>query len=243
MLAIPAIDLKDGQVVRLFQGKFDSQTTYAEKPEEVAKRFEEEGAKRIHLVDLDGALKGTPKNQSAVERILKKVRVPCEIGGGIRSLDVAEEYLRMGLSWVILGTKACLDRGFLKEAVGEFKEKVILGLDAKDGLIATDGWTKVTKEKAAGFAVEAEKIGVRQIIYTDISKDGALKGPNLSEIENLAKSIRADVIASGGIGSLKDIEALRKLKQPNISGVIVGKAIYEKKFSVSELVKACSQNA
>lgn len=243
MIPIPAIDLKDGRVVRLLQGNFKEEKVYFEKAEEVAKLFESEGAARLHVVDLDGALKGEPKNFIEIEQILKAVRMPVEVGGGIRDLETCVRYFEMGVRWVILGTKACLDKGFLREAVEEFGEKIILGIDALNGYIATDAWTKVTKIKAVDFIKEIEGLGVRQAIYTDISKDGALVGPNVEQIKHLSENVKMDVIASGGIGSLADLKKLIALKQKNISGVIIGKALYEKKFNLKEAVDLCLQNA
>ena len=243
MIPIPAIDLKDGKVVRLLHGNFKEEKIYFDGPESIAARFREGGATRIHVVDLDGALKGKPANLDSIERIIKESRVPIEVGGGIRNLEIAETYFEMGVSWVILGTKACLDQGFLKEALSEFGERIILGLDALNGLIATDGWTRVTKISAVELAKQAEKLGAKTIIYTDISKDGALKGPNLPEVAAIADAVSVNVIASGGIGSLADLKALTQLKRKNISGVIIGKALYENKFTLPEAIKTCLPNA
>ncbi len=243
MIPIPAIDLKDGKVVRLLHGNFKEEKVYFDGPEIIAKRFENDGAARIHVVDLDGALKGKPKNKALIEEILKVVKTPLEVGGGIRSLETAEDYFAMGISWVILGTKACLDPGFMEEALCEFKEKVIVGIDALDGFIATDGWTKTTKIRAVDLAKQVEALGGKTIIYTDISKDGALQGPNLKEVTHMASNLGIDVIASGGVGALKDVQALLDLKKKNISGVIIGKALYENKFTLKDAIGLCSQNA
>ena len=242
MQIIPAIDLKDGKVVRLLQGRFDEEKVYDESPESIAKRFESEGAGRIHVVDLDGALHGAPKNRGLVESIIQAVKIPVEVGGGIRSIEDADAYLKLGARWVIFGTKACLDMGFLKEALAEFGESAIIGIDAKDGFVAVDGWTKVLSIKALELAREVEKKRGRTIIYTDISKDGALKGPNLSQVDELSNAVRVSIIASGGVGCLDDLKSLRDLGKKNLSGVIVGKAIYEKKFTVAEAVQ-CLQSA
>ncbi len=239
MIPIPAIDLKNKKVVRLLRGDFKEEKIYSESPEKVAKHFEEAGARRLHVVDLDGALHGTPKNKSSVETILKQVKIPIEIGGGIRSLESAEDYLKMGAAWVILGTQACLDKGFMKEAILEFKEKTIIGVDAQDGWVAAKGWTSVTKTRASDFAKEVQSIGGKTVIYTDISKDGALKGPNLEGIKNLSQGLSIDVIASGGIGSLSDLKSIAVLGQKNIIGAIIGKALYENRFSLKEAVKIC----
>lgn len=222
-------------------GDFKAEKIYDEDAAVVAGRFETEGASRIHVVDLDGALKGEPKNLKSVEAILRTVRTPIEVGGGIRSLDTAKRYLGMGVRWVIFGTKACLDQGFLREAVAEFRDRAIIGIDALDGHIATDGWTKVTPIKAVDLALQVQAAGGSTVIYTDISKDGALKGPNVQEIDRLSGAVTLDVIASGGIGSLADLKALLALKRKNLSGVIIGKALYEKKFSVGDAVTTCLQ--
>lgn len=242
MIPIPAIDLRGGQVVRLLQGDYRKETVYSDKPGTIAREFENDGAERIHVVDLDGALKGAPANFASVEEILKTVRVPVEIGGGIRDLKYVARYLDMGVRWVILGTKACLDEGFMREAIREYSDRVIIGIDAKDGWVATDGWTRVTQQEAAAMARSVQSLGGKSVIYTDISKDGALAGPNLDAIRKLAGELTIDVIASGGIGSLKDLEALNRLNLRNVSGVIIGKALYEKKFTVKEAIR-CLRNA
>jgi phosphoribosylformimino-5-aminoimidazole carboxamide ribotide isomerase len=241
MIPIPAIDLKGGKVVRLLHGNFKEEKVYFDKPETVAKRFEEDGAARIHVVDLDGALEGRPKNFDCVEAILKRVKTPIQAGGGVRSIKTAQNYLEMGVSWVVFGTKACLDTGFMREAIAELKHKAIIGIDALDGFVATDGWTKITKIRAIDLAKDVEALGGKTIIYTDISKDGALQGVNLKEIQALSQAVSVNVVASGGVSSLKDVEALRDLKQKNIAGVIIGKALYENKLQLKDAVKACLQ--
>ncbi len=243
MIPIPAIDLKGGRVVRLFQGDFSKEVVYPMEPDKIAARFEAEGAKRLHVVDLDGALYGEPKNQVLIEKILKSVKIPVEVGGGIRDLPQIEKYLKIGVHWVILGTKAGLDAGFLKDILTTFGDKIIIGIDARDGKVSTDGWTKVLDLNAMDFAKKVEQFGGKTIIYTDISKDGALMGPNLKQIEELCSSIQVNVIASGGIGGLDDFKALKKLNKKNLIGVITGKALYENKFSLSQAVEACLPSA
>ena len=178
MIPIPAIDLKDGRVVRLLQGDFEKEVVYPQRAEDMARQFEQDGARRIHVVDLDGALKGEPKNQTLVEKILKAVKVPIELGGGIRDMKQAERYLAMGVRWIIFGTKASLDPGFLREALSALGERAIIGIDARDGQVATDGWTNVLALEAMEMAERVEALGGKTVIYTDISRDGALKGPN-----------------------------------------------------------------
>ncbi len=242
MIPIPAIDLKNGKVVRLLQGNFNEEKVYPETPAVIAKRFEEAGAARIHVVDLDGALGGQPKNLNLVEAIVRSVKTPVQVGGGVRSLKTAEMYFQLGVSWVIFGTQACLDPGFLKEVIAEFKDRAIVGIDALSGFVATDGWTKVTRVKAVDLAKNVESLGAKTAIYTDISKDGALGGLNLKEIDALSRSVSMNVIASGGVSSLDDIQALMGLRQKNIAGVIIGKALYENKIQLKDAVKLCSQN-
>ncbi len=243
MIPIPAIDLKDGKVVRLLHGNFKEEKVYTVRPEDVARGYEASGAQRIHVVDLDGALKGVPANLDLIEKIIRSVQIPVEVGGGIRDLKTAGRFFEMGVRWAILGTKACLDRGFMTEAAQEYKDKVIVGMDALGGMIATDGWTKVTRIKATDLAKDFEKAGGRTIIYTDIAKDGALKGPNLKEVAVMCDEVKIDIIASGGVGSLDDLKNLSKLGKNNLKGVIIGKALYENAFSLTDAVKLCLQNA
>ena len=240
MIPIPAIDIKHGKVVRLLQGDFKEEKIYFDSPDKVAKNFEEQGAQRIHIVDLEGALRGKPGNQGSIEKILRNVKTPVEVGGGIRNLDTVREYLSMGARWVILGTKASMDKGFMREAFAEFKQKVIIGIDAMNGFIATDGWTHITKVRAAEFAKEVETAGGKTIIYTDISKDGMLQGPNLKEIKKMSQSLNISLIASGGVHALEDLTQLAALGEKNISGVIIGKALYENKFTLKDAIRACS---
>lgn len=240
MIPIPAIDLKDGNVVRLLHGNFKEEKIYTADAGAVARRFIEDGARRLHVVDLDGALKGKPSNLSSVEKIMASVgHVPVEVGGGVRSLDVAETYFSMGVRWVVLGTKACLDQGFLREAASEYGDKVIIGIDARDGLVATDGWTKITTLKATDLCAQARAAGAKCVIYTDISRDGALQGPNLKGLDAFAETAGLEVIASGGVSCLADVKAIAELKRPNVTGVIIGKALYENKLRLSDAVKQC----
>lgn len=242
MIPIPAIDLKNEKVVRLLRGNFDEEKIYSDDAAKTAKHFEDSGAQRIHIIDLDGALKGKPRNLKSIEAILGAVQVPVELGGGIRTLKQAERYLRMGIRWVIFGTQACLDAGFVREALAGFGEKAIIGIDALGGLIATDGWTKIRSERAVDLVKRLETLGVQTVIYTDIAKDGTLTGPNLTEIENICRSVSIDVIASGGVRSTQDLGDLARLGQKNILGVIIGKALYENRFTLEEAAKACLQN-
>lgn len=243
MIPIPAIDLRGGKAVRLYKGDFAQETVYADAPADVAADFESQGAQRLHLVDLDGALGGKPVNLDVVRAILDRVRMPAEFGGGLRDLRTAEQVLRQGVRWVIFGTKACLDAGFLKEVLAELGERAIIGIDAVKGRVATDGWTRITDHSARGLAESVLRGGGRTIIYTDIDRDGALQGPNLRELEALLGLEGAEIIASGGVSSLADLESLSALKRKNLVGAIIGKALYEKKFSLKDAVRTCLPSA
>lgn len=243
MIPIPAIDLRGGKAVRLYKGDFARETVYADVPADVATDFESQGARRLHVVDLDGALAGKPVNLDAVRVILDRVSMPVELGGGLRDLRAAEEVLRLGVRWVIFGTKACLDAGFLKEALRELGERAIIGIDAVKGRVATDGWMRITDLGARSLAESVLQNGGRTIIYTDIDRDGALQGPNLRELESLLGLEGAEIIASGGVSSLADLEALSALNRRNLVGAIIGKALYEKKFSLKDAVRTCLPSA
>ncbi|MBU5449806.1 1-(5-phosphoribosyl)-5-[(5-phosphoribosylamino)methylideneamino]imidazole-4-carboxamide isomerase [Acetivibrio sp. MSJd-27] len=234
MIIYPAIDIKDGKCVRLYKGDYDKVTVYNENPLEVAQGFAEAGAEFIHLVDLDGARDGESKNKEILFEIAEKMPVPVQTGGGIRSLETVRDYLFHGVQRVILGTSAIQDKGFLELAVEEFGEKIVVGIDAKDGFVAYSGWEKLSTSRAVEFAKEAEAIGVRTIVYTDIATDGTLQGPNFKEMAQMAHSVGMNVIASGGVSCLEDIE---KLKETGVKGVIVGKAIYTGNVELKEAIR------
>ena len=227
MLLIPAIDLKDGQCVRLKQGDMDQSTTFGD-PADMARKWLEAGARRLHLVDLNGAFAGQPKNLAAIKAILKAVdgEIPVQLGGGIRDLDTIEKYLDAGLEYVIIGTAAVKNPGFLQDACSAFGGHIIVGLDAKDGKVAVDGWSKLTGQDVIPTAKRFEDWGVESIIYTDIGRDGMLTGINIDATVNLAQSLKIPVIASGGLAGMADIEALCKVEDEGIEGVICGRAIY-----------------
>jgi phosphoribosylformimino-5-aminoimidazole carboxamide ribotide isomerase len=209
MLLIPAIDLKDGQCVRLQQGDMNASTTFGEDPAAMARRWLDAGARRLHLVDLNGAFAGKPVNEGAIKAILKEVgRDPCPAGGGIRDLDTIERYLDDGLSYVIIGTAAVKNPGFLRDACTAFGGHIIVGLDAKDGKVATDGWSKLTGHEVVDLAKKFEDYGVEAVIYTDIGRDGMLTGINIDATVKLAQALSIPVIASGGLSNMADIEAL-----------------------------------
>ncbi len=228
MLLIPAIDLKDGHCVRLKQGDMAQSTTFSEEPAVMARNWVEQGARRLHLVDLNGAFAGHPKNEMAIRKILKAVgsEVDVQLGGGIRDLDTIERYLDAGLRYVIIGTAAVKNPGFLQDACTAFGGHIIVGLDARDGKVATDGWSKLTRHDVVDLAKKFEDYGVEGIIYTDIGRDGMLSGINIEATVKLAQALKIPVIASGGLSSIADIEALCEVQDQGIEGVICGRAIY-----------------
>lgn len=229
MLLIPAIDLKDGHCVRLKQGEMDDATVFSDNPGQMARHWLDLGARRLHLVDLNGAFAGKPKNGAAIRDIIDEVGddIPVQLGGGIRDLDTIESYLDMGISYVIIGTAAVKNPGFLHDACGAFPGHIIVGLDAKDGKVAVDGWSKMTGHDVVDLAKKYEDYGVEAVIYTDIGRDGMLSGVNIEATVRLARALRIPVIASGGIASLADIDALCAVEHEGISGAITGRAIYE----------------
>ena len=228
MLLIPAIDLKDGHCVRLEQGDMSMSTTVGQDPAAMARRWVEAGARRLHLVDLNGAFAGKPVNESAVKSILQAVGgvIPVQLGGGIRDLDTIERYLDDGLSFIIIGTAAVKSPGFLKDACSAFGGHIIVGLDAKDGKVATDGWSKLTGHEVIDLARKFQDYGVEGVIYTDIGRDGMLTGINIEATVKLAQALTIPVFASGGLSGLTDIEALCAVQGDGIEGVICGRSIY-----------------
>jgi phosphoribosylformimino-5-aminoimidazole carboxamide ribotide isomerase len=228
MLLIPAIDLKDGQCVRLEQGDMNASTTFGLDPAAMARRWLDAGARRLHLVDLNGAFAGKPVNEGAIKAILKEVGddIPVQLGGGIRDLDTIERYLDDGISYVIIGTAAVKNPGFLKDACSAFGGHIIVGLDAKDGKVATDGWSKLTGHEVVDLAKKFEDYGVEGVIYTDIGRDGMLTGINIEATVKLAQALSIPVVASGGLSGMADIEALCAVEREGVEGVICGRSIY-----------------
>jgi len=228
MLLIPAIDLKDGHCVRLEQGEMSSSTSFGDDPAAMARRWLEAGARRLHLVDLNGAFAGKPVNESAVKAIIKEVgnEIPIQLGGGIRDLDTIERYLDDGLSYIIIGTAAVKSPGFLKDACTAFGGHIIVGLDAKDGKVATDGWSKLTGHEVVDLALKFQDYGVEGVIYTDIGRDGMLTGINIEATVKLAQALTIPVIASGGLSGMTDIEKLCAAEDEGVEGVICGRSIY-----------------
>ncbi|MBP7580090.1 MULTISPECIES: 1-(5-phosphoribosyl)-5-[(5-phosphoribosylamino)methylideneamino]imidazole-4-carboxamide isomerase [Vogesella] len=229
MLLIPAIDLKDGQCVRLKQGVMSDATVFSDDPVKVALHWRDQGARRLHLVDLNGAFAGKPKNLSVIRDILAAVGddMPVQLGGGIRDLDTIEKYFDLGLKYVIIGTAAVKNPGFLHDACDAFPGQVIVGLDAKDGMVAIDGWAKVTAHNVIDLAKRFEDYGVNSVIYTDIGRDGMMNGVNIEATVKLAQALTVPVIASGGLTDLEDVRKLCEVEAEGIEGAITGRAIYE----------------
>lgn len=235
MRIYPAIDIKDGQCVRLFKGQFSDVTVYGNSPAEMAKKWEAQGGEYIHVVDLDGALKGHGVNAEKIKEICRSVNVPVQTGGGIRTMEDIEAKLACGIDRVIIGTKAVADSEFVKRAVDKYGRKIVIGIDAKDGMAAVEGWEKTSNFTAIEFAEKMVSIGVGTIIYTDIATDGTLAGPNVSAMAEMAGAVNADIIASGGVGSL---EHIKSLVPAGVDGVIVGKALYTDKVNLTEAIRA-----
>lgn len=236
MIVIPAIDLKDGVCVRLEQGLMDRDTVFNENPAAQALDWQRQGAELLHIVDLDGAFAGEPRNRAAIEAILGAISIPAQLGGGIRDMETIRAYLSMGLSRVIIGTAAQRNPELVREACAEFPGQIVVGIDAKDGMVAVQGWAEVTGISAVDLAKKFEDCGVSAIIYTDISRDGMLQGPNLEATRLLAESVGIPVIASGGVSSLKDIENLMAIEASGVTGVITGKAVYTGAIRLSEAI-------
>lgn len=233
MIIYPAIDVKDGKCVRLVQGRFDDVTVYSSHPWEMAKKFEQMGAEYLHVVDLDGARMGEPQNINIISDMAVKLGIPVQLGGGIRSIEMIEIILCKGIHRVILGTSAVKDPELVKKAIKAFGNNLAVAIDAKDGMVAIEGWAKTSEFTAIGFAKKMEEYGAKTIIYTDISRDGMLNGPNLKAMEDMTKAVGIDVIASGGIRNLQDIKNLKEL---GVSGAIVGKAIYTGDIDLKEAI-------
>jgi len=245
MLIIPAIDLKDGHCVRLEQGDMRKVTVFSEDPSSMAAQWAERGARRLHVVDLNGAHQGKPINEQAVKDIIASVDsdVPVQLGGGIRDLDTIERYLDDGVSFVIIGTAAVKNPGFLHEACDAFPGHIIVGLDAKDGKVATDGWSRLTKHDVIDLAKRFQDYGVEAVIYTDIGRDGMMTGVNIDATVRLAQALAIPVIASGGLNSLDDVRRLCEVEAEGITGAITGRAIYEGTLDFAEALKVASGEA
>lgn len=236
MIVIPAIDLKEGKCVRLEQGLMDKDTVFNDNPGAQALLWEQQGAELLHIVDLDGAFAGQPKNKGAIEAILKAITIPAQLGGGIRDIKTIEAYLSLGLSRVIIGTAAQRDPELVREACVKFPGRIVVGIDAKNGMVAVQGWAELTDSTAIDLARKFEDFGVAAVIYTDIARDGMLQGPNLEATKELAEAVSIPIIASGGVSTLRDIENLMMIESSGISGVITGKAVYTGAIKLNEAI-------
>ena len=242
MQVIPAIDLKEGKCVRLRQGKMDDSTVFSDSPVDVASQWVNQGAKRLHLVDLDGAFAGKPVNADIVHAIANKhPDLVLQIGGGVRNSETISAYIDAGVQFVIIGTRAVNEPSFVGEVAGQFRKNIIVGLDAKDGLVATDGWAKVSDVNVVDLAKQFQGDGVQSIIYTDIARDGMMQGVNLDATKRLAEAIDIPVIASGGVTNMTDIEQLVTIESSGVEGVITGRAIYEGTLDFAEAQAFCQQ--
>ncbi len=233
MIIFPAIDIRGGKCVRLEQGDYNKETVYGDSPVEMAQLWQAKGAEYIHIVDLDGAKSGMSENAQAIQDIAKNVNIPIQVGGGIRSLDIIEQYTSFGVDRIIIGTAAIDNLTFLSEATDVYKEKIAVSLDARNGRLATDGWTDTSTVRARDILPTLEEIGVQTIVYTDIAKDGMLKGPNVAELTKMNEATSMNVIASGGVTTTEDIAALKQL---DLYGAIVGKALYDGKVTFEQIV-------
>jgi phosphoribosylformimino-5-aminoimidazole carboxamide ribotide isomerase len=236
MIVIPAIDLKEGKCVRLEQGLMEKDTVFSDNPGAQAREWQDQGAELLHIVDLDGAFAGKPKNRGAIEAILNAITIPAQLGGGIRDIATIEAYLSLGLSRVIIGTAAQRNPELVREACAKFPGQIVVGIDAKNGMVAVQGWAEVTDITAIELARKFQDFGVAALIYTDIARDGMLMGPNLEATKALAEAVSIPVIASGGVSSLKDIENLMEIESCGVSGVITGKAVYTGAIKLGEAI-------
>ena len=237
MIIFPAIDIKDGKCVRLIKGDFNQMTSYKNSPFDQAKIYSQSGFRNIHIVDLDGALQGKSSNSNIIKEILKNFKLKIQIGGGIRTLDDIDNWIKSGVDKIIIGTAAIENKNLLKTACKQFKNKIALALDVKDGFIFLSGWKKQTNILAADFVKEIENYGVSRIIYTDINKDGTKKGPSIKDTIELSNKAKIPFIISGGISSIEDIKKIKTLNNANIEGLIVGKSIYDGDIKINELAK------
>ncbi len=238
MTIIPAIDLREGKCVRLMQGDFGRMTVYSVRPAEVAEKWQEKGAERIHVVDLDGSRAGVPRNRDVIEEILQKVSVPVQVGGGIRNIETVKSYIEAGVRWVILGTATLKDRDFVVEACRLFGGKIILGIDGRDGKVAVEAWTEKSARSVEEVAASYRDVDLAAVIYTDIGRDGMERGVNVEATRRLAGTVGVPVIASGGVANLEDIKRIKTLERYGVVGVVVGKALYSGALSLEEAIEA-----
>jgi phosphoribosylformimino-5-aminoimidazole carboxamide ribotide isomerase len=237
MLIIPAVDIKEGRCVRLLQGRRDSETVFSDDPSAMAARWEAEGAQLLHVVDLDGAFEQGPQNVESIERIVNKIDIPIELGGGIRTMDAISMYLDLGVARVIVGTEAIRNPGLIEDACRIYPGKIMVSIDARDGMVAVDGWTETSEREAIAVAKEFEGCGLAAIVFTDIQKDGMETGPSIGQTKALAEGVTTPVIASGGVSNIDDIRALLRLQDVGVEGVIIGRALYSESLSLKDALE------
>ena len=238
MLLIPAIDLKNGRCVRLLQGEADTETVYSDDPAAMARSFEDAGAKRLHLVDLDGAFREQGTNFDSIRSILRTISIPVQLGGGLRTADDVERMLKLGVSSVIIGTMAVKNPDVFEDIIKHFSgEQIILGIDARNRKVAIEGWQEGTEIYDVDFALHWKKVGIQRVVFTDIARDGMLSGPNMEALRNFARGTGLKIVASGGVSSMEDLELLKTLEEDGVDQVISGKAIYEGKLDLKEIFK------
>jgi phosphoribosylformimino-5-aminoimidazole carboxamide ribotide isomerase len=242
MLIIPAVDIKGGRCVRLLQGRQDSETVFADDPSAMAARWEEEGAQMLHVIDLDGAFKKSPQNIKAIEHILDSVHIPIQLGGGIRNMETVSMFLNLGVSRVILGTEAIRNSRLVEEACQGFPDRIMVGIDARKGLVAVEGWTETTEQEVIEVATRFEGLRLAGIVFTDIHKDGMRTGPNIEETKRMAESVSTPIIASGGVADINDIRALAALEPVGVVGIITGRALYEGTLRLREALEVAGGN-
>lgn len=242
MIVIPAVDIKDGRCVRLLQGRMDAETVFSDDPSDMARQWADQGAELIHVVDLDGAVKKQPRNLPAIEKIVKSVQVPIQVGGGIRDVNTVRMYLDSGVAKVVIGSGAVNNPEMVAAVCREFPEQIVLGIDARDGNVAIEGWTETTDVSAIDLAGQFEGIGLSAINFTDISRDGMRTGPNIPAIRQFAEAVNIAVVASGGVSVIADIQALADIQHLGITGVIVGRALYEGDVHLPEAIAVAAKN-
>jgi phosphoribosylformimino-5-aminoimidazole carboxamide ribotide isomerase len=240
MLIIPAVDIKEGRCVRLLQGREDSETVFSDDPSAMAARWEEEGAELVHVVDLDGAFRKRPQNVEAVKRILDRIHIPIQLGGGIRNMETISTFLELGVARVILGTEAMKNPSLVEQACKTFPGKIMVGIDARNGMVAIEGWTETTEKRAVEMAKSFEGLELAGIIFTDIHKDGMQTGPNINETQRMAESVSTPIIASGGVGDINDIKALLRLEPRGVMGIITGRALYDGSLDLKQALEVAA---
>jgi phosphoribosylformimino-5-aminoimidazole carboxamide ribotide isomerase len=237
MIIIPAIDIKGGKCVRLLQGRMDAETVFSNDPAAMGVRWQKEGAQLLHVVDLDGAVEKQPKNLGIIAEIVHRLSIPVQVGGGIRDLETIRMYLNQGVDRVVIGTESVRNPGLVKNACKEFPQKIVVGIDARNGYVAIEGWTQTTKTTAVELAKQFEDCGVAAINFTDIERDGMRTGPNIKEIEKVAKSVSVPIVASGGVSTFEDIKRLAPLEVYGVTGVITGRALYDGSLDLKSAIE------